>query len=446
MASNQPSRIDELEEILICSLCLDILKSPKTFPCTHSFCEECLNKYVNTKTVDGSEGIHCPLCKTFSKMGEFIHICQLQELLQLYGKCKKGILPLCFMCETEENKVIWKCINCKITLCKGCQRMHNKLPNCKTHQCKPYNADSEQVIDVSYYCEHHPDQIMDIYCNGCKKIICLRCKITNHDKHRSETIENAIKSFTQDILKSLKIVESHMSELHKEYTSLKEQVNIIETEHAKQVEQCTTVKEELISEIEKWETETLAVLNEAKKENITKVQEAMELNERQMKIKESVTKLTIGTLSNIKGCSLLTSLTDKFRSQLTQEEVMTHTKVDLTHPQWNKPVVSHVSSTEEESPPQQESSSGVQPFYSKERIYDVNFTEVMAMQITMTHVKYVLLKKKYGLEVILNCLGTFTYLTHQVKQLRNAAYNMTLVCRCFVKFQMMKLSLLVKLA
>ena len=280
MASNRLSHIEELEKILTCSLCLDILRSPKTLPCTHSFCEECLKKYVDMKTVDGSEGRHCPLCKTFSKTGEFIDIYNLQDLLELYWKCKKGTLPPCFICDSEKNKLLWKCTDCKITLCEGCQIMHNKLPNCKTHQCKPYNADSEQVIDVSYYCEHHSDQIMDIYCNECKKIICFRCKVTNHDKHRSETIENAIKSITQDIEKSLKIVGNRISKLYNENTSLKEQVDIIENEHAKQVKECKAVKQELTSEIEKWETETLAVLSEAKQENIKKVQEAIEVNER----------------------------------------------------------------------------------------------------------------------------------------------------------------------
>ena len=62
MASNQPSPIDELEQALMCSLCLDILKSPKTLSCTHSFCAECLEKYVDIKTFNGIEGRHCPFC------------------------------------------------------------------------------------------------------------------------------------------------------------------------------------------------------------------------------------------------------------------------------------------------------------------------------------------------------------------------------------------------
>ena len=381
MASNQPSHIVELEESLICSMCLDILKSPKTLCCTHSFCEECLKKCVDIEKVDGTEGRHCPLCKTFSKSEEFIDTYHLQDLLELYWKCKKGILPSCFICESEKNKVIWKCTDCKITLCEGCQRVHNKLPNCKTHHCEPYSADSEQAIDEIYYCESHSDQIMDFYCTECQKIICLKCKCTSHIHHRTETIQNTTTSITKDIKKSLEIVRKHITELHDENTRLTEQVDTIENEHAKQVKECKTIKQELVSEIEKWETETLAVLNEAKQENIKNVQEAMEVNKRQITIKESISKLTTVTLSSVKGCSLVTTLTDNFRSRLAQEEVVTHTKVDLTHPQRNKPVVSHMTQTVEESPPQQESPSGVQPFHSMERIFDVNFTEVMAMKI-----------------------------------------------------------------
>ena len=375
MASNQTSKIDEIEKLLICSLCLDILKSPKTLPCTHSFCEECLQKYVGDEVSNKSEGIHCPFCKTLSKSGEFINIYRLKEFLDLYWKCKKGIIPPCFTCESDENKVIWKCNDCKVLLCEGCQRVHRKLPNCKTHQCVQYNVDSEQAIDDNYYCESHPEQVMDLYCTQCKQLICLKCKLTNHDKHRSETIDAATDSMTQDVQKSLKIIQNQVCVLQDENKSIKEDADRVEMEHTKQVEELKMLKQQYLSEIEKWETETQKVLIEAKQDNHKKLQEAIEINERQIKIKDSVIQLTNATLANAKGCSLLLSLTDKVIGRLAQEEKITHNNVNITHPQWNKLEVTGLPSATAQCSLQQASSVDVQQFYNSERIFDVDITK-----------------------------------------------------------------------
>ena len=377
MASNQPCEIEEIENILICSLCLEVMKSPKTLSCTHSFCEGCLQKNVEIITVDGRKGIHCPFCKTFSEYGEFLNIYHLQELLDLYWKCKKGLIPPCYMCETDENKAIWTCTDCRVNLCEGCQRMHKKLPNCRAHKCIPYNAVTGQAIDVNHFCKSHTDQIMNLYCTQCKKIICLKCKVTNHGNHMSENIGTTITSITQDIKKSLTIVQNHLTELQASNKNLKEKVDNIEIVHSKEVEECETTKLELVSEIERWESETKTVITEAKDQNLKKLQEALEVNERQIKIKDSILKLTNATLTHFKGCSLLMSLTEKIMNRLTQEEKVTHSKVDVTQPQWNKPVVSELPYPVAQMSQPQARLLDVEPFYSKERILDTEILKIM---------------------------------------------------------------------
>ena len=371
MASNHPTQVDEIEKILICAQCLDIMKSPKTLPCTHSFCEECLHKYVDKTTVDGREGIYCSVCKNFSELGEFIDTFQIQELLELYWKCKKGIVLPCFMCESEENKVIWKCTDCKVTFCDGCQKMHKKLPNCKTHQCIPYNAESEQVIDANYYCKSHSNEVMNLFCRQCQKVICQKCKSANHATHISESIETTIASMSKQAKKSLQIIENHISKLHDENRNLKKQVDIVENEHSEQIDEYRTTKQELLAEIEQWEEETEEVLTEAKQENLKKLGKAIEVNEMQTKIKESVVKLTNATLTNIKGCSLIISLTNNVMRRLTHEEKVTHTEVNVSHPSWNKPTLTGLESATVQSTSSASSFDG-QSFYSMGRIFDVD--------------------------------------------------------------------------
>jgi hypothetical protein len=40
--------INQLEENLQCTVCLEVLTDPRTLPCFHSFCKVCLERIVET--------------------------------------------------------------------------------------------------------------------------------------------------------------------------------------------------------------------------------------------------------------------------------------------------------------------------------------------------------------------------------------------------------------
>ena len=48
-----------------CSICLSAFNEPKTLPCDHTFCRECLQTYIDKENVE--ESFTCPLCRRKTK-------------------------------------------------------------------------------------------------------------------------------------------------------------------------------------------------------------------------------------------------------------------------------------------------------------------------------------------------------------------------------------------
>ncbi|VDD82092.1 unnamed protein product [Mesocestoides corti] len=60
--SRLPFAKDMDERILECPICLEQFKVPTMLPCQHSFCQECILKYIHGK------GRFCPVCsQTFQE-------------------------------------------------------------------------------------------------------------------------------------------------------------------------------------------------------------------------------------------------------------------------------------------------------------------------------------------------------------------------------------------
>ena len=61
MAEMSMDPLKKLEEQLTCPICLEQYRNPKTLPCHHSFCLDCLEEMVKRKT--HKQVISCPTCR-----------------------------------------------------------------------------------------------------------------------------------------------------------------------------------------------------------------------------------------------------------------------------------------------------------------------------------------------------------------------------------------------
>lgn len=118
-----------------CPICLEKLILPKKLPCSHTFCEPCIQSYVQVrKTTDEKEDTRffkCPVCRMETNLAnmsasEWIQILPTDHLVRsinLYtNDDSKTNVILCDPCliANEQNVAKHHCSDCNECYCEQC--------------------------------------------------------------------------------------------------------------------------------------------------------------------------------------------------------------------------------------------------------------------------------------------------------------------------------------
>ena len=283
MAANDLN-ISHIKERFICAICLNTYKSPKTFPCFHSYCADCVSKLTH-RTCLGKVGYECPVCKQFATKDEVKPNFFVNDLTNLVHNLEKGE-TICTQCSKDGNPP-WRCLDCKIYLCENCQSGHIKIPVCRGHKVQPVGDGGKSfkaMLDEVVFCVKHPCEIIKFHCKTCESLICIQCKILDHDSHKAESVEDGVEKTIQrlktwraklneecDVKRQEKeILEKDTDQVKRDYDKARQKVRQYEKkiiEKAKQeansVVQKLTIKEKKQKEmLTKWKD---ATENELKK-------------------------------------------------------------------------------------------------------------------------------------------------------------------------------------
>ena len=206
-----------ISDVTKCPICLEDFKDPKSLPCLHTFCLECLQSHGRDK-LPGDE-LLCPTCRNSCCVPEagisaFPLNFFMNDLLQACKAAKMAsdeMLP-CDACSEvcEEDLVSIPpatkyCVDCSQHVCEKCSKHHARMKTGAHHVVLLGEEMSTELIQLrKRHCQEHKGETVKLYCYDCKTNLCGLCMALMHKQHNVVEISEAADKLGQDIDKNVK--------------------------------------------------------------------------------------------------------------------------------------------------------------------------------------------------------------------------------------------------
>ena len=275
-----------LMEYLQCTLCMEDMQRSCILQCHHSFCVDCLQKYI-AQTADPNE-MTCPICRKVTTVpgGDLATLPPnffMDNLKDFIAKETDGDIDESKVNSSSEKEVVrcslddcqgeavMYCKNCEEYLCQTCFDDHAVGRFSRRHETIKVEELEVKLPEITkpntphHPCSRHPDHMLDKHCKVCDKIICNICLNTEHGAHSfttlqpfiehcEERLETLVKRIDK-LLKSVDVVrqtsQQQIDKAQHHIVSLKTQVTSTFTQIKEKLAQ---QEERLMSDIERVAT------------------------------------------------------------------------------------------------------------------------------------------------------------------------------------------------
>jgi len=216
-----------ISDLTKCPICLEDYKDPKSLPCLHTFCLECLRSHGRDK-LPGDEFL-CPTCRNSCRIPEagisaFPLNFFIYDLLQAQNSAKMATddilhCEVCFeVCEEESvatPAATKYCVDCGQRVCEKCGKQHARM-KAGAHLVVPLGEEMSKELFKSRkrHCEDHKDEILKLYCYDCKTNVCSLCVALKHKQHNFVEISEAANKLRKDIDDGVKAVSDCITNVH----------------------------------------------------------------------------------------------------------------------------------------------------------------------------------------------------------------------------------------
>ena len=272
-----------LMEYLQCTLCMEDMQRSCILQCHHSFCVDCLQKYIAQAT--DPQKLTCPICRKVTTLPEGdltnlppnFFMDNLKELITNETDGDEDEMKVTASADREvvecslencQGEAVMYCTNDQEYLCQTCTDEHSVGRFTRKHQTITAAEAKGKVTSSTkshHPCGRHPNQMLNMYCKTCDEIICHECFDTDHSDHHITSLrpfvkpcEERLDTLLKRIDKLLKCVDLARQTSQKQVykaqhhiVSLKTQV----TSTFKQIrEKLAQQEERLMSDLEKAAT------------------------------------------------------------------------------------------------------------------------------------------------------------------------------------------------
>ena len=197
----------QIEEEITCSICGDLFTDPKTIPCLHTFCKQCIEKSIESNKKIASM-VCCPLCRAPLPRDDVSSVptnFTINRLVEIFGKRKEAGKSSalreikCSTCEDGLPAVAW-CIECENSLCRQCNDAHQRMKPFKSHKTvavEEFFKNPKLLLSTPEKpeaCKSHSKQALDLYCKTCSSLICRDCTLKDHPRetHDFDFIDDVV--------------------------------------------------------------------------------------------------------------------------------------------------------------------------------------------------------------------------------------------------------------
>ena len=265
LSTSSSTALKKLEEQLICAICLDLYTNPKTLPCLHSFCQQCLESLPLDPQGD-NYFISCPTCRDCTQLSQptgvvdfpaaFL-INNLKEVYNLMTKVSGHQQVTCDNCTT--TNATGYCKECAKFLCQECIDVHKKWAPIADHIITSLDevvASASKMLPtkLKIKCSNH-NKPLEIFCGTCEELICHDCTVRIHRDHDYDLVSDCYPKHCQKLETSLKSVSDKVTGVNDVIIALTDTENEIR-------EQGEVVKEEIHVMVE----EMIAILQQSERQ------------------------------------------------------------------------------------------------------------------------------------------------------------------------------------
>ncbi|KAG8010933.1 Tripartite motif-containing protein 16 [Nibea albiflora] len=274
----QQNHLDQ--EKFCCSICLDLLKSPVTIPCGHSYCMNCIKSHWDEE--DRKEIHSCPQCRqTFTPRPVLVKNTMLADLVEDLKKTGLQAAPadLCYagpedvscdFCTGRKLKATKSCLQCQVSYCEQHLQPHYESPAFDKHKLVDPSKKLQENI-----CSRH-NEVLKIFCRTDQQCICYLCSMDEHKGHDIIVAEGERAERQKKLETSQQKIQQRIQEREKDVELLQQEVEAINCSADKAVMDSERIFTELVDIVEKRSSDVKQQIRAQENAEVSRVKDLQE--------------------------------------------------------------------------------------------------------------------------------------------------------------------------